>query len=99
MGQPSGSLAGPADSRHEQPSCRRPGRADAGLRTVSVGGRGIRMIYGERVRQVREMHRLTQTTLADRVPTLTQPQLSRIEKDQATPDDETVAMLAAVLGV
>jgi Zn-dependent peptidase ImmA (M78 family)/transcriptional regulator with XRE-family HTH domain len=57
------------------------------------------MIYGERVRQVREMHRLTQSDLAGKIPALTQWRLSRIESDLAEPDDETVALLAALSGV
>lgn len=57
------------------------------------------MIYGERVRQVREMHRLTQADLVSDVPSLTQSRLSRIEKDLAPIDDESVALLAAVTGV
>jgi Zn-dependent peptidase ImmA (M78 family)/DNA-binding XRE family transcriptional regulator len=56
------------------------------------------MIYGERVRQVREMHRLTQADLAGQVPALTQSRLSRIETDLAAADDETAAILAAVSG-
>ncbi|HSV67651.1 MAG TPA: XRE family transcriptional regulator [Mycobacteriales bacterium] len=57
------------------------------------------MIYGERVRQVREMHRLTQAALAEQVPALTQSRLSRIESDRATPDDEATALLALASGV
>ena len=34
------------------------------------------MIYGERLRQMRELHRLTQSDLADQVVGLTQPRLS-----------------------
>ncbi|MEU8061744.1 XRE family transcriptional regulator [Microbispora bryophytorum] len=57
------------------------------------------MIYGERVRQLREMHRMTQAQLVGEVPGLTQPQLSRIEKGQAEPNEETVALFAAIFGV
>jgi Zn-dependent peptidase ImmA (M78 family)/transcriptional regulator with XRE-family HTH domain len=57
------------------------------------------MIYGERVRQVREMHRLTQSDLAGQIPALTQWRLSRFESDLAEPDDETVALLAALSGI
>jgi Zn-dependent peptidase ImmA (M78 family)/transcriptional regulator with XRE-family HTH domain len=57
------------------------------------------MIYGERLRQVREMHRLTQSELADQVVGLTQPRLSRVEKDLADPDEELVETLAALTGV
>jgi Zn-dependent peptidase ImmA (M78 family) len=57
------------------------------------------MFYGERVRQVREMHRITQQALVEMVPTLTQPRLSRTESDLAEPDPETIALLAATLGV
>lgn len=57
------------------------------------------MIFGERVRQLREMHGLTQLGLVDRMPDLTQSQLSRIEKGLSQPDGETTALLAATLGV
>ncbi|HEX6075387.1 MAG TPA: XRE family transcriptional regulator [Micromonosporaceae bacterium] len=57
------------------------------------------MFYGERVRQVREMHRITQQALVEMVPTLTQSRLSRIESDLAEPDSETVALLSVMLGV
>src|SRR5215475_4841704 len=57
------------------------------------------MIYGERVRQVREMHRLTQAALAAQIPGLPQWRLSRIETNLADADDEAVAMLAAISGV
>ncbi|MEV6963424.1 XRE family transcriptional regulator [Streptomyces sp. NPDC051207] len=57
------------------------------------------MIHGERVKQVREMHQMTQTELADVVPGLSQYQLSRIEKGGTQPDEETEALLAATLGV
>ncbi len=57
------------------------------------------MFYGERVRQVREMHRITQQALVEMVPMLTQSRLSRIESDLAEPDPETIALLAATLGV
>lgn len=57
------------------------------------------IIYGERVRQVREMHRITQHALVELVPTLTQSQLSRIESGLTGPDPETVALIAASLGV
>jgi Zn-dependent peptidase ImmA (M78 family)/DNA-binding XRE family transcriptional regulator len=58
------------------------------------------MIEGERVKQVREMHRLTQTDLANDIPGLKQSQLSRIESGLASdPDEETTALLALSLGV
>lgn len=57
------------------------------------------MIDGERVKQVREMHLMTQTDLAERIPELTQSRLSRIESNKIDVDDETVALLAANLGV
>lgn len=57
------------------------------------------MIYGERFRQVREMHRLTQAGLAEQVPGLSQWRLSRIETDRAVPDDEATALLALSSGV
>lgn len=57
------------------------------------------MIHGERVKQLREMQHLTQSALADMIPTLTQSQLSRVESGVAEPDSETIALLAASLGV
>ena len=57
------------------------------------------MISGERLRQLRELHRLTQSELAGQVPGLTQPRLSRIEKDLAAPAPDLVEALAAMLGV
>jgi Zn-dependent peptidase ImmA (M78 family)/transcriptional regulator with XRE-family HTH domain len=58
------------------------------------------MIYGDRVRQMREMHRLTQSDLSATIPDLSQSQLSRIESDLAPdPGPETMALLSAVLGV
>ncbi|MBC8991467.1 ImmA/IrrE family metallo-endopeptidase [Micromonospora chalcea] len=57
------------------------------------------MIYGERIKQVREMHRMTQADLANEVPSLTQSRLSRIEKDLAPVDDESLALIASVTGV
>jgi Zn-dependent peptidase ImmA (M78 family)/transcriptional regulator with XRE-family HTH domain len=57
------------------------------------------MIYGERVKQVREMHQMTQSELARAVPGLTQYQLSRIEKELAQPSEEAEALLAATFGV
>jgi Zn-dependent peptidase ImmA (M78 family)/DNA-binding XRE family transcriptional regulator len=57
------------------------------------------MIYGERIKQVREMHRMTQADLATDVPSLTQSRLSRIEKDLAPIDGESLALLATVTGV
>jgi Zn-dependent peptidase ImmA (M78 family)/transcriptional regulator with XRE-family HTH domain len=57
------------------------------------------MIYGERLRQARELHRLTQSDLADQAGGVTQPRLSRLEKDLAVPDDELVETLAALTGV
>jgi Zn-dependent peptidase ImmA (M78 family) len=57
------------------------------------------MIHGERVKQVREMHQMTQSELAQLVPSVSQYQLSRIEKGSAQPDEETEALLAATFGV
>lgn len=57
------------------------------------------MIYGERVKQVREMHQLTQAELAAQIPGLRQYQLSRIETEMADADGESVALLAAISGV
>ncbi|MFY1625877.1 helix-turn-helix domain-containing protein [Micromonospora sp. WMMD735] len=57
------------------------------------------MIYGERVKQVREMQHLTQSALAGMIPQLSQYQVSRIESGAAIPDAETIALIAATLGV
>jgi Zn-dependent peptidase ImmA (M78 family)/transcriptional regulator with XRE-family HTH domain len=57
------------------------------------------MIYGQRLRQIRELHRLTQSDLAEQVVGLTQPRLSRVEKDLAAPDDELIETLAVLTGV
>jgi len=57
------------------------------------------MTYGERIRQVREMHRMTQADLVQEVPSLTLSRLARIEKDLAPIDDESLALVAAVTGV
>lgn len=57
------------------------------------------MIHGERVKQMREMHQMTQSELALMVPGLSQHRLSRIEGGLADPDEETQALLAAILGV
>lgn len=57
------------------------------------------MIYGERLRQMRELHRLTQSDLADQVVGLTQPRLSRMEKNLAAPDDEVIETMAVLTGV
>lgn len=57
------------------------------------------MIYGERVRQVRELHGLTQHELADQVDGLTQSQLSRVERGQHQPDELIVEAIAATTSV
>lgn len=57
------------------------------------------MVYGERIRQVREMHRMTQADLVKEVPSLTRSRLARIEKDLAPIDEESLALVAAVTGV
>lgn len=57
------------------------------------------MIYGERIKQLREMHHLTQTALAEKIPELRQDLVSRFEKERAVPDDEVVALIAASTGV
>lgn len=59
------------------------------------------MIDGQRVRQARELHRMTQTQLLGEVTDLTQPKLSRIERGQLLldGDDLIAANLAAVTGV
>ena len=59
------------------------------------------MIYGERVRQARELHRMTQSRLVDNVLDLTQPRLSRIEQGRnvVQVDDLLAAQLAAATGV
>ncbi|NMO54269.1 ImmA/IrrE family metallo-endopeptidase [Actinoplanes sp. TBRC 11911] len=57
------------------------------------------MIYGERVKQVRELQHLTQSALASMIPELTQYQLSRIESGATVPNAEMIAMIAGSLGV
>src|SRR5579859_102580 len=58
------------------------------------------MIQGDRVRQARELHCLTQSDLASNIPRLTQSQLSRLESGLTPdPDAETTALLCATLGV
>jgi Zn-dependent peptidase ImmA (M78 family)/transcriptional regulator with XRE-family HTH domain len=57
------------------------------------------MIYGERVKQVRELQHLTQSALAAMIPELTQSQLSRIESEATIPPPETLAIIAGSLGV
>lgn len=57
------------------------------------------MSVGVRVRQLRELNALTQGALAELVPGLTQPQLSRIEKGLAEPSEELEHLLAIELNV
>jgi Zn-dependent peptidase ImmA (M78 family)/DNA-binding XRE family transcriptional regulator len=57
------------------------------------------MTAGERIIQLREMHKLTQFALAEKIPQLTQSRLSRIEKGKAELDSETAALIAANTGV
>lgn len=57
------------------------------------------MINGQRIAQLREVRRLTQGQLVDRIPGLNQSRLSRIEKNLAPADDELVALFAVELGV
>ena len=57
------------------------------------------MSSGERLRRARELHRLTQVTLVERVPELTQPRLSRAESDKARLDASSLAAIAASTGV
>jgi Zn-dependent peptidase ImmA (M78 family)/transcriptional regulator with XRE-family HTH domain len=59
------------------------------------------MINGERVRQARELHRMTQGRLIEDVPDLTQSRLSRIEKGKAelAAEDLAAATIAAATGV
>ncbi|PRX47641.1 Zn-dependent peptidase ImmA (M78 family) [Prauserella shujinwangii] len=56
------------------------------------------MIYGQRVRQLRVMHQLTQSELAERVLS-TQDRISRIENDEIVCGAELAEMLAVELGV
>jgi Zn-dependent peptidase ImmA (M78 family)/transcriptional regulator with XRE-family HTH domain len=56
------------------------------------------MSFGQRVRQLRLMHGMTQAELADRV-LLNQYKLSRIESDDTSCPEETQQMLAVELGV
>src|ERR1044072_9431202 len=57
------------------------------------------MTFGRRIRQLREMHKLTQSALAERIPGLTQYQLSRVELGKAELDPELSAYIAAETGV
>ena len=59
------------------------------------------MIDGQRVRQARELHRLTQQDLLRDVPDLTQPRLSRVETGRAilNPRSLEAAQIAARTGV
>lgn len=57
------------------------------------------MFRGDRLRQVRELRGLTQVALSEAVPGLTQYQVSRLERGDATPDGEVRALLAVNLGV
>lgn len=57
------------------------------------------MINGQRIAQLRQVRRLTQGELVDRIPGLNQSRLSRIEQNLAPTDDELVALLAVELGV
>jgi Zn-dependent peptidase ImmA (M78 family)/transcriptional regulator with XRE-family HTH domain len=59
------------------------------------------MIVGERVRQARELHCMTQGRLIEEIPELTQSRLSRIEKAKAQlpVGDMAAAMIAATTGV
>ncbi|MGW4521115.1 ImmA/IrrE family metallo-endopeptidase [Amycolatopsis sp. NPDC004378] len=57
------------------------------------------MSAGERIIQLRELHKLTQIALVEKIPELTQPRLSRIEKGKAELDVHTAALVAANLGV
>ena len=55
------------------------------------------MIYGQRVRQLRAMHGMTQADLAGRV-LLKQYTLSRRDKNQVPCDEQKLAALAVELG-
>jgi Zn-dependent peptidase ImmA (M78 family)/transcriptional regulator with XRE-family HTH domain len=57
------------------------------------------VFYGERLRQLREMHSLTQAAFCEEAGTISQYQLSRIEKGQAFPSDPLTEQFAAMLGV
>lgn len=57
------------------------------------------MSIGGRVKQLREMHSLTQAALAEEVPGLTQSRLSRLESGMADVNDETIELLAIALDV
>jgi Zn-dependent peptidase ImmA (M78 family)/transcriptional regulator with XRE-family HTH domain len=68
---------------------------------MEATGRHRGVIQPLRVKQARELHRLTQIGLVRDVPDLTQPRLSDIEKGRSTisSDDIAVATIAAVTGV
>src|SRR4051812_28837819 len=57
------------------------------------------MFYGERIKQLREMHKLTQTALIENIPEIKQYQLSRIEKGRVEPSEEVAALIAGSTGV
>jgi Zn-dependent peptidase ImmA (M78 family) len=59
------------------------------------------MTIGERIKQVREMHRFTQSAIIEELkfPALKQSRLSRIEGGLAEADDETIELIAIALGV
>lgn len=57
------------------------------------------MTVGERVRQLREMHGLTQLALQKEVPGLTQSRLSRLEGGLSEVDSETLELIAIELNV
>lgn len=57
------------------------------------------ILSGRRVRQVRELQKLTQSALVREIPGLTQPQLSRIESDIAEVDAEVATQIAMLAGV
>lgn len=68
---------------------------------MEATGRHGPVIEGPRVRQARELHRLTQVQLVNELADLTQPKLSRIEKgrDALPTNDIAAAMIAATTGV
>jgi Zn-dependent peptidase ImmA (M78 family)/transcriptional regulator with XRE-family HTH domain len=57
------------------------------------------MIYGERVKQARELCGLTQTELAEDIEGLGQPQLSRIEKGFLEPSPDLLVLIAGRTGL
>src|SRR4051794_2668074 len=91
-------MARPSRTTLRHDARRRPRRLGTHDRTACIGQRRLSMILGERVRQVRQMHRFTQEDLADRTEILTQSQISRLEKGRLQPSASVAERIAAETG-